>query len=699
MLHFKLNRAHLETFVISYVLLFFELFIIRWLSTTVRYFAYFTNFALLSCFLGMSVGLLVASRKSPEWSDFFRNLLAFIFLATILAPALFAPSSGGEFIWNRDPITMGILPYIVTAALFLFNASLFVHLGKWLGSAMAGGHPLEMYCSNIAGSIAGTLAFLGLSLLYASPPYWFALCFGPAFLLLGKRKEAIFPAIFAASCIILLALPSMLSTGIYWSPYYQITAAPFMVPDSDAKNYQLFVNSDSHQQLLDLGGNSGPSYVQSKRELYGLPYKFNNPKRVLVVGAGGGNDVAAALRSGAKEVDAVEIDPVIASLGKSLHPEKPYDDGRVNLIVDDARSYFRKTNKTYDLVVFGFLDSHRIFSSMPSVRMDSFVYTAESFGEVRRLLNEGGVVAVTFTVHEEWIAGRIFGLLNQTFESEPVVFQSDKDGWGTVFLASKDRQLEVNETIGLVALVQEKKGATPSDYTWLYLDGVSGYVNASAMASQVAVPTDDWPFLYMEHRGIPENYLAMLLIVLLLALLLFWQNNVLAVAKKDAHFFLLGFAFMLIETKSLTEVSLVIGSVWTVTSLVIAGVLLMIFLANLFVIRFKPKKVEPFYMLLFLSIALNYIFPVSNFSGMEYAAKQALSAIYLTLPLFFAGIIFAIFFGKTDDSGRSLGMNTLGAVAGGIAEYAALIFGMKSLYLIGFVAYALSYLLYKRESK
>jgi len=63
---------------------------------------------------------------------------------------------------------------------------------------------------------------------------------------------------------------------------------------------------------------------------YNLPYRLGpRAERVLVLGAGMGNDVAAALRNGAGHIDAVEIDPAILALGRSLHPEKPYDDPRV----------------------------------------------------------------------------------------------------------------------------------------------------------------------------------------------------------------------------------------------------------------------------------------------------------------------------------------------------------------------------------
>jgi hypothetical protein len=78
---------------------------------------------------------------------------------------------------------------------------------------------------------------------------------------------------------------------------------------------------------------------RSVRDYYELPYRFvSTPGDVLVVGAGTGNDVAAALRHDAQHVDAVEIDPTILGLGRQFHPEHPYDSSRVSQHVDDARA-------------------------------------------------------------------------------------------------------------------------------------------------------------------------------------------------------------------------------------------------------------------------------------------------------------------------------------------------------------------------
>ena len=91
---------------------------------------------------------------------------------------------------------------------------------------------------------------------------------------------------------------------------------------------------------------------------YQLPYHFRKPDTVLILGGGCGNDATIALSNGARKVDVVEIDPVILNLGYTLHPHKPYLDPRVRTINDDARSFLRKTQEKYDLIVMNALDSH-----------------------------------------------------------------------------------------------------------------------------------------------------------------------------------------------------------------------------------------------------------------------------------------------------------------------------------------------------
>lgn len=142
------------------------------------------------------------------------------------------------------------------------------------------------------------------------------------------------------------------------------------------------------ETVAALGENPLPQYVA---EFAGL----DHPDRVLVVGVGSGNEVAAALRAGASHVDAVEIDEAIVQMGREHHPERPYADPRVRVIADDAPHAFKTLPpRSYDVVVFGTLDSHTQLGTS-TVRLDNYAFTQESFSGAARLVRPGGRLAVS----------------------------------------------------------------------------------------------------------------------------------------------------------------------------------------------------------------------------------------------------------------------------------------------------------------
>jgi hypothetical protein len=168
--------------------------------------------------------------------------------------------------------------------------------------------------------------------------------------------------------------------------------------------------------------------------------------------------------------------------------------------------------------------------------------------------------------------------------------------------------------------------------------------------------------------------------------------------KLNAHFFFLGAAFFLLETKSITQMALLFGSTWIVNAVVIAAILMMIVIANLVVIRFKITNPDPFYLLLIISLMLNFFLPVSSFLELPLALRISLSTISQVIPIFFAGMVFAITFSQTASIEIALGSNLIGAVVGGIFEYASLALGLRSLYILAIVFYLLSaYAFYRRR--
>jgi protein-L-isoaspartate O-methyltransferase len=96
------------------------------------------------------------------------------------------------------------------------------------------------------------------------------------------------------------------------------------------------------------------AYVALRTSKYDIQLLLHpNPKKILIVGSGTGNDVAGAIRHKVQKITAVEIDPAIISMGRRFHPQKPYDSPAVRIINDDARSFFSTSDERFDVISFG----------------------------------------------------------------------------------------------------------------------------------------------------------------------------------------------------------------------------------------------------------------------------------------------------------------------------------------------------------
>ena len=688
--------------LISFLSLYLELTFIRWAPMQVRLLAYFSNYVLIAALLGLGLGMMLAGR-ARRLILFFPLALAGMVVAVLVLEArdfVVPLVAEGQFVWNylAEIRASGLAAYGVLVGFFLAVAGLFALIGQEVGRALQPFASLRAYSLNIFGSLLGVAGFALVSFLEAPPSIWFAV---GAVVFLAYIWSAEFrpatiglAAVCLAATVVLVGADSRAANGAhrYWSPYYEIETTPIVL-NGRTIGSNITVNKDSHQQALDLSQQPATDpYIAGRARLYDLPYAFATPERVLIVGAGTGNDAAAALRNAPDaSIDAVEIDPVIARLGSSLHPERPYDSSAVNVIIDDARSFLQKSDEPYDLIVFGFLDSHRLFSQMSSVRMDNYVYTRENFRRVRDRLTEDGVVAVTFTIHEKWIADRIFTVMTDAFGHPPLVYQGDANGWGTTFLIGREPlTVPAGATVIDPATAETEVFADRSRITWRYSE-TEGYLDAALFSDRAELLTDDWPFLYMRSRTIPPNYLLALILTFLGSLLLVWRMVPTIDMKRPSNwnFFALGAAFALLETRAITEIALVFGSTWLTNTIVIGAILTMILLANLVVARWHPP-LRWVYAGLFVVVLIDYVLPLQRLLGLSFGVQVLAAGLRVAAPMFFAGIIFARWFEKTDTPSAALGANLIGAVLGGLLEYLSLVIGLRQLYLLVLLFYVAS---------
>jgi hypothetical protein len=685
----RYGKSHFELLLISFIALFLELAVIRWLSTEIRIFAYFKNLPLMAAFLGFGIGCYFyrsADELFYRWFPrFIGGLAAIIALAPVLDLTrvifvdprqyfLLGTGFGDHAEVSAPSFFQATKAYFVIVFVFILVVATFTALTSKMGEFLNRQTPLLGYSVNVLGSLLGILGFSIASYVESPPLVWLLLVYLLLVYFYWSRPElklALFYFIGSAAIVARLSF----IVPAFWSPYYQI--AVHLSDSANPSQIGITVNYDGFQEIQDLSPgyleNVSEAVQRSKSRHYNIPYELSRRKveSVLILGGGSGNDAAAALRHNAKHVDVVEIDPVIAGLGRRLHPERPYGSEKVSLYIDDARSYLQKTQRRYDLVVFATLDSHAAFSSLSSIRIDNFVFTKESVQTVRNLLNMGGGIAINFFAIKPWLSQRHLNVLEEVMGQAPLAFASP-----------------VNQEVILLAgdLFDGKRELGMTDYRSLRLPFT---------ATNVESTSDDWPFLFLEQRGIPFHYLSPLLIICVLSIIPLRYCQ-LRVANMNWHLFFMGASFLLIESKAVTTLGLLFGSTWLVNSVVIGSILVMILLANFCIALGTKGSFDVLYLVLAALLVVNFLFPFDWLNALAWELRLLVAGLVIASPLFVAALIFAKAFNAVSSPSLALASNLFGSLVGGVLEYVDMWTGLRWLNLLALALYLFSYLFLRR---
>lgn len=671
------KQVRIRLFLVSFTILFFELICIRWLPSYVRFLGYFMNFIMLASFLGMGLGIMISKREKLNLPHFSIWLFTLIVVTLISRFELYLPSTqvlyyvAGEKI--APPENSIVLPVI-----FSLVAIAFMILSRPLGKLLTALPPLEAYTLDISGSLAGIAAFFIMSYFSLPPFIWFLILTILILIGLPIKKWAYSAPLFVGSLILVYAL----GVGSIWSPYYRIQVYP-----TPSGGYQITVNNVGHQIAV---------HYLEKENFYFRVYDLFEKKQfknVLILGAGSGADVSIALHNGAEHIDAVEIDPTISQLGIKLNPDRPYDDPRVKIYNNDGRSFLRNTTQKYDLIIFALPDSLTLTSSYSSLRLESFLLTTEALEETKKLLNEDGLVVLYNYYRQDFLVHKLAGMTEHAFGTSPYVTTYGAYGRAAVIingpgLANLGSALKVPYTENIPDIQTERGFQLP----------VIGYGLMSEDPNQ-ELATDNWPFVYMPVPTIPTLYLGALAVVLVIALLFIGIVTPVDIIRRfDWHFFFLGIAFMLLETRSLVTFGLLFGNTWMINSLVFFAILSSVLLAILFNNRFKLTTVWPLYILLFSLLLLNYALPLKSLLGIpQPILRYGLASLLTFAPIFCANVVFSHSFRDSRSADIAFASNLLGAMIGGMLEYAALAFGYQALLLFVTLFYALGYFTYKKN--
>jgi spermidine synthase len=681
-------------FLVSFSALYLEILLIRWIGTEIRLFAYFQNLTLIACFLGFGLGCYrAAARKSHLFEATAVGTLLILamipsknwqaLLETLSSGMAFSPDAAiwsDQPVFGTDQLTILFLfcAFVVAVLLLLIVASM-IPLGQWVGHYLnSSNNAIAAYSVNLLGSLAGIWLFAGVSVLRLAPIYWFGFAFLLYFVVRNPaRKLDLLAVVIIGVCLILLFHSAFLGPWNEWSPYQKLVIQPL----SDDQ-YNIRVNNTGYMTVANLT----PTYLaahpdvarQYQTSSYDAPfYLVGKRDRVLIVGAGAGNDASAALRNGAREVDAIEIDPVIYSLGKRIHPDHPYESPRVHVVLEDARYYLRRCTSHYDAIVFGLLDSHTQFSGYSNMRIDNYVYTEESLAEAKRLLSPSGVLIVKFEVRAPWtwMGQRFYATFDKLFGRPPVVYYAPAIGGllsATEFIASNDSGAW-------------DRAAQPPIASFIQQNPPDFPVSPKGAPPPV---TDDWPYVYHRNHFVPRTYLTVSVILLLIALISTGGRGSFQPGKSSTWtFFFLGAGFLLLETQLISRLALYFGSTWFVNCVALSAILTVLLLANLVVERVPGRSLLYPYFLLVVSLLAIHFVPFESLPFNTHVIGIVLAAAYC-VPLFFAGVIFTETFRRFEHKSSAFGSNIIGAVAGGLAENLSFVFGLKALLLFAAVFYA-----------
>jgi SAM-dependent methyltransferase len=646
--------------LLSFLMLFTELILIRWSGANVVYLSYFSNLVLLGSFLGIGIGFLRSRSKVQLFPRAAPTLVIFVFFV-LLFPVQVDRSGTQLLYFGAEP--SGLPIWVMLPVIFIATAAIMAMIADGVARTFATFEPLEAYRLDIVGSIIGIAAFSLLSFL-GSPPIAWAVVVGACFIVLSLPGATLLHGLqqgVAVLVLIVLLWIESTSPRTYWSPYYKVS-----VRTGAEGTYNIQVNGIPHQWI------DSTDQRFAAEPLYFAPYQRapeNSLDRVLVIGAGTGGDVAIALAQGARRVDAVEIDQRLYRLGTELNPDHPYQDPRVHVYINDGRAFLQQSDENYDLILFALPDSLTLVAGQSALRLESYLFTTQAMQVAKDHLKPDGVFAMYNYYRQQWLVDRLAGTLDKVYGHPPCIDSTGRVGHFAVLTTSIDPR-----RVSCRTMWQPGELGVPSP------------------------ATDDHPFVYLRTRSIPSIYLWTLAIILLLSVLAVRvSSGPLREMRRYLDLFFMGAAFLLLETKSVVQFALLFGTTWFVNALVFAGILVTVLAAIEVARRFSFKSPGRLYVALAVGLTLAWVVSPELLLSLSVVPRFLAATAVAFAPVFVANLIFAERFRGVGSSVVAFGANLLGAMVGGLLEYGALLVGYRALLLVVAGLYSLAFVFRPKE--
>ena len=538
-----------------------------------------------------------------------------------------------------------------------------------------------------------------------------------------------------------------------WNSFSQITVGPAGDPDHD----WIFIDGDAATRMWKapaVTAEPDPRMRFPEIRAAAAVYALRPAGPAAIIGPGGGSDVVSALRAGVGKVVAIEINPIIvdqvmrgkfAALSGHL-----YDNPKVDVVVDEGRSYLRRTDQKFATIQATLVDTWAASSSGAFTLSENNLYTVEAFDEFFDALAPGGILSITrwYDASSPAEFVRLLAIARRSLERRGVdpahvrdhVFViTDHDRRATLMVSrdafgDADRaklvQLAADEHLGVLYIAGR---ATPDRLLAGVLEApaLSGFL--STLPYDATPTTDNQPFFfYHQHLGdvlgklghAPKgkiNDVGLYILVLLLAfslvtsvlfvivpLLLFRRGDLATDRRRKlrviGYFACLGLGFILVELGFMQQFVLFLGHPVYSLAVVLSSLLLSsgvgARLSAWMTTRWGPARARWIAVAALGTILVAYGLWLSSIFGALIAlalpVRIAIAVVFVTLP----GLLMGTFLPRgvlTADAiapglvAWGWGLNGATSVVGStLAVMLSINFGFRTVLLIGVACYVLA---------
>ncbi len=365
-----------------------------------------------------------------------------------------------------------------------------------------------------------------------------------------------------------------------WNAYSRIDAVTGFAPPYLAR---LYIDSDAWTNVLEWDGDA--QSLTGMREWYrALPFEVA-PERpnTLVIGPGGGSDVLVALGAGSERVTAVEMNPLMLRFVRHFGAQAGniYDHPQVEAVLSEGRTFIRRSDRRFDVILMGFVDSWAAVASGGLSLSENHLYTVEAFADYqRRLTDDGQLVILRWPVDVPRLVSNAVALVGaeQAGRRVAVLLEKrvgDREDPPQMIFIFKGRPFTAAETERMASWAGAEPVIVPGrhveePYASLFAGRMSFAEYIAQAATRVDPVFDDRPFFFATvkpwglPRGMRDQFAIVLAALLPLGLLVvvFGKprgERTTPYALSIVYFASLGVGFIAVELALLQHLTLLLG--------------------------------------------------------------------------------------------------------------------------------------------